>query len=421
MTEDRASDAAGRGPEDSEADAARGTNGKDPPPPLSDDVNNFANGARENMPLLDKVEGIRDAGESPADRLRAERAGTGSSIFDESIDPLRRLIVVLYMLVTPPFVAVTYLLTGPGPRKAWPASAVTLLCLSGMLSARRKRIHRFTLVWPVSIVPVVCCGISFAATGMAGFAAVIGAPTAWASVMLGVPVIAGSVVTAVLTMFAAVFYQTGDWIPSMLSSVVVFVVLSLVGWVGWGKSERHRANQMELRASREKFTLAFEGSHDAIYISDMESGRFLQVNAGFERLSGIPREEAFNHSSADLGLWADPAERAAYFEALREKGFVKHWRARHIRRDGSIFWGESSSTPLMLAGKRVLLTTTRDVTAQQGYEEMLVRARHLAEESAKLKSEFLANMSHVSNFLTRCSLSTTIDNASVFLRKSGHR
>jgi len=53
-----------------------------------------------------------------------------------------------------------------------------------------------------------------------------------------------------------------------------------------------RALATALRLSEDKFSMAFEGNADAIFVSEIASGRFLEVNIGFARLTGRTRQEA---------------------------------------------------------------------------------------------------------------------------------
>jgi PAS domain S-box-containing protein len=319
-------------------------------------------------------------------------------VFDDNIENFRRLFVVVYTLVVPATAYVTYLLTPESPTRHYPAIFVFLLCTSALASAfLTSSIDSYLICYAVGVVPVVCCGIASAVTGQSGvgFMAILAAPVAWSSVILGTKVIVSACVTAVLTVFVVVVYETGEIGPALMSATVVLLVHPLIGWVGQGKSERLRANQLELRASQEKFNLAFEGSQDAIFLSSDDSAyTFLEVNAGFERLTGYKREEILGKRTRDMNLFADLDEHKKYLATYLAHGEVTGLRCLYRHRDGTVFWGESSSSPLLLGGKKVLLTTTRDVTAQQNYESMLVEARKLAEASARAKAEFLANCSH---------------------------
>src|SRR4030065_1948059 len=53
-----------------------------------------------------------------------------------------------------------------------------------------------------------------------------------------------------------------------------------------------KRSQEALRQSEDKFSKAFHASPDWISISRQADGMFIDVNEGFEHLSGFPREEA---------------------------------------------------------------------------------------------------------------------------------
>jgi len=119
----------------------------------------------------------------------------------------------------------------------------------------------------------------------------IGAPVAWAAVLLELPTVIAAVLTVVVTCFVVVFRQSGFG-PAFSSTVIVSVTQWLVAWVVYGKSANHRALATALRLSEDKFSMAFEGNADAIFVSEIASGRFLEVNIGFARLTGRTRQEA---------------------------------------------------------------------------------------------------------------------------------
>nr|WP_306296684.1 PAS domain S-box protein [Pseudomonas taiwanensis] len=64
-----------------------------------------------------------------------------------------------------------------------------------------------------------------------------------------------------------------------------------------------------LCSSEEKFAKAFRSTPDAVVITDRASGCFMEVNVGFERQFGWSQDETIGHSSLELGIWEDPAQR----------------------------------------------------------------------------------------------------------------
>ena len=53
-----------------------------------------------------------------------------------------------------------------------------------------------------------------------------------------------------------------------------------------------------LRESEEKFSKAFRFSPDAIAITTIKDGRFIEVNDSYPRLTGYSREEVIGHSAS---------------------------------------------------------------------------------------------------------------------------
>jgi len=48
----------------------------------------------------------------------------------------------------------------------------------------------------------------------------------------------------------------------------------------------------------------------------LKEGRFVDVNAAFERRYGYSRAELLGHTVHDLGMWCDPADRIFMIEQL---------------------------------------------------------------------------------------------------------
>ncbi|MDX1546188.1 MAG: PAS domain S-box protein, partial [Rhodothermales bacterium] len=134
-------------------------------------------------------------------------------------------------------------------------------------------------------------------------------------------------------------------------------------------SERKKVEEA-LRLSEEKFARAFRASPDAITISRLRDGLFLEVNDGFEQLSGISREEAVGRTSEELGLWS-LTDRRLMADALRKEGHIKDMEARFLVRGDRALDCLVSAEVIELAGEPCLVAITRDVTDRKRAEEAL--------------------------------------------------
>jgi PAS domain S-box-containing protein len=138
-----------------------------------------------------------------------------------------------------------------------------------------------------------------------------------------------------------------------------------------------------LRASEEKFRVAFETSPDSILIVDPENRVIKDVNQGFVATTGYLREEVRGSSSDAFGIWETATDRDRFYEAVGEEGITDGFEASFRLKDGSVRRGLLSSRPLNLLGKPHLLVSVRDVTGLMEAQQRL-RAS-LAEKEVLLR------------------------------------
>lgn len=139
-------------------------------------------------------------------------------------------------------------------------------------------------------------------------------------------------------------------------------------------SERQKA-QAQLQASQEKFALAFHSSPDAITITERDSGRYIEVNEGFSRLTGYKPEEVIGRSAMELNVWADLAERDLMVEKLKRDGHVYHMEMHGKHRDGMVKLVEVSVESIELNNTACLLLTARDISELKSAQ---AQVQHLA-------------------------------------------
>ncbi len=132
-----------------------------------------------------------------------------------------------------------------------------------------------------------------------------------------------------------------------------------------------KAAEAALRFSEEKFARAFHASPDAINITRVSDGNYLDVSEGFTRLLGWTREESVGRSALDMGIWADPSDRARMVALLREHGEFTNFEAPFRGKDGRIITGLMSGKRMEVEGEPCLLTFTRDITERKKAEAAL--------------------------------------------------
>ena len=132
-----------------------------------------------------------------------------------------------------------------------------------------------------------------------------------------------------------------------------------------------------LRQSEEKFSRLFRLSPDAIVLINLATEQIQDANETFLRIFGHPREEVLGRTTKELGLYANLADRQAFFLRMRAAGHVESMEVEARRKDGSTFICSLSSQVLDLGGKPHILSILRDVTETKKMQEMMVQTEKM--------------------------------------------
>ena len=127
----------------------------------------------------------------------------------------------------------------------------------------------------------------------------------------------------------------------------------------------------ELQRAQEQFVKAFHASPDAIILTTMD-GRYIDVNPGFQRLTGYSRDEVVGHTSQEIERWVNPQDRATVVRLLREQGAVYDFETRFRDKSGTIQEWLLSVERIELDGVPCILTIAHDVTERRELERELI-------------------------------------------------
>ncbi len=146
--------------------------------------------------------------------------------------------------------------------------------------------------------------------------------------------------------------------------------------------------QDSLKESERRFRVLANASDQAVFIVDR--GYCIDANNKASEMLGYTYKEMLGAYAIDFI--------APEFRNLVNKNmlsnYTKPYEVMGVRKDGSKFPILIHGRMLEYKGKKVRLTTVRDLTWEKENEKEILKAKERAEESDKLKTAFLANMSH---------------------------
>ncbi|MDK9707382.1 MAG: ATP-binding protein [Desulforhopalus sp.] len=143
-------------------------------------------------------------------------------------------------------------------------------------------------------------------------------------------------------------------------------------------SYRHIENQnRDLRDSEDKFRLTFNFSPDAVTISKLSDGTYVDISEGFIKATGYTREDTIGKRPSGLNIWHASADLQRFLLGLQEKGFVENLEAQFRRKDGSLVTGLLSARVIPLKGEAHIIAITRDITERKEREKELLKIEKL--------------------------------------------
>ncbi len=142
----------------------------------------------------------------------------------------------------------------------------------------------------------------------------------------------------------------------------------------------------ELAASQEKFSRVFHACPDWIVITRLDDGRVLEVNEGFERISGYSRGETIGQPIGQFNVWVHPAQRATLVEKVMRDGSLRDALVQLRRRDGNVIDCIVSASLIALEGNSnaYAVWIARDVTQEHAIHEQFAAAFRLTPDSMSI-------------------------------------
>ncbi len=174
-----------------------------------------------------------------------------------------------------------------------------------------------------------------------------------------------------------------------------------------------KQTQEALARSEKRYRAAFHSSFDAISISRVSDGLFLDVNQPFLDTFGFKLDEVIGYSALDIHIWDSVKDRQHLVESVQRDGTCIYVDVPLRRKSGELFWGVVSAVVIELDGTSCLFIFTRDITERKRAEAAL----RVGEE--RYRSVFQTSLDGIS--ITRISDGVILDVNQSYLDLYGYR
>ena len=130
-----------------------------------------------------------------------------------------------------------------------------------------------------------------------------------------------------------------------------------------------KRSELALRQSEEKFSKAFYSSPIFLFICELETGTFIEVNDAYCAMLGYTREEMIGHSSLELGI-ISPGNRLEILQHIRKTGFAKNIELKIVTKTDGVKLCLFSVETMGYRNKLCLVYSGFDITDRRQAEEI---------------------------------------------------
>jgi PAS domain S-box-containing protein len=127
----------------------------------------------------------------------------------------------------------------------------------------------------------------------------------------------------------------------------------------------------DIKASEEKFSKIFQAGPSPMALTDLGTGKYIDVNEAFLKSLGYTREEVVGKTAAELSLFYDPKQRTELLQRMQQQGYLRNENVLVRTHTHQLRRGIFSAEFVQLQDRKILLTVMDDVTERYQAEYAL--------------------------------------------------
>jgi len=152
----------------------------------------------------------------------------------------------------------------------------------------------------------------------------------------------------------------------------------------------HPASSEDERRRNAIYAKVFNLVPDTLTITRISDGRFVEVNHNWEELTGFTREEGVGHTSAELGVWVEPEQRATLIATLKSGASVRDFDVTFKHKKGHLYYNKVSASIFEAEGEAYMMLAVKDVSAKRAADLQLRELNQTLETRVHQRTQKLA-------------------------------
>jgi two-component system, cell cycle sensor histidine kinase and response regulator CckA len=144
--------------------------------------------------------------------------------------------------------------------------------------------------------------------------------------------------------------------------------------------------QDELKEGEDKFEIAFRSAPYALTLTDFIDGRILDVNEGFEQITGFSRDNVIGKTTLELKLWVNEDDRAKVLNELSANKSIRGKEFLFHKESGETITGLFSAEVITINNHTNILSSIADITELKRAEEEQKKFEIQLHHAQKLES-----------------------------------
>ena len=161
--------------------------------------------------------------------------------------------------------------------------------------------------------------------------------------------------------------KNGQILMQVLLSLLVLILVLLLSYF-YNKLKSNRI----LRSSEEKYRYLFEHNPQPMFIYDLNTLKFLEINKAAIDHYGYSREEFSSMTIMDIRPKEDVSVLIDHIEKIRgSHDFSQSGEWKHLKKNGELIYVELTAQPVISKGKNARHVLVNDITLRKQIEEEL--------------------------------------------------